>query len=422
MADDIDNQDIIDALKQSATGVKLYPGKGPTVQPDTPFANWSQGMGEALKTNLTDLAQHPENLVGPGELGVMAGPLARTANMGNYHKAMDMLLGGRASKERMFDKTGWFPRTGPGQLAHEISDSDMKALPLSSIKGSSEVIKPLSDVISHQKLFKAYPEAKDIPVHIDPSYGDDWAGIYNYPKPGHITLGGEANKAGLNEIQQGGLIHEVQHWIQSKEGWMSGAGGAEGYEKLLRKAAANKLSGLGGDDPRRTEIYQVLKALDKKKEAPDVSVWDTPQYQMYTRHPIENEATNVDNRHAFDVFGKTRRIPYATDPEELAALLKQQGLTWGQTYGSSNFGPSIRSGRPTKWDLYQYGTSNKVNPETLDPYTREMWDRLPTYHDQYDRPAEMIGDRKYPWKTEMYPSHKVYDYALGLDRVLRGGK
>ena len=89
--DDASNNSIIDALKQPYTGLKPYPGKGPTVQPDTPFANWSQGMGESGKNQLVGLLKHPENLVGTDGLGApRLGALRLNPSLNpNYVKGMD---------------------------------------------------------------------------------------------------------------------------------------------------------------------------------------------------------------------------------------------------------------------------------------------------------------------------------------------
>jgi hypothetical protein len=72
---------------------------------------------------------------------------------------------------------------------------------------------PLDLVLDHPAFFKAYPEAKDIMVRVDPMLGTGgslgWRG-----KEAVITTG-------LGQ-QAETMIHEVQHWIQDKESFARG--------------------------------------------------------------------------------------------------------------------------------------------------------------------------------------------------------
>ncbi len=406
--DDIDNEDVLNALKQPAQFKtnQFFPQR-----PEGAVSDWIDSQGGKVKSGIEDILKHPESMIGPGNLtGIMAGPLAKTANMGNYRNAVDMILKGTASKENIFDKTGWFQRTGAGQLAHEISDKGMVAKP-NPHKDTQGVA---SDFINHKSLFDAYPEAKDAPVHIDPKYGSESSAVFNYPQGGHITIGGKVDPKGLSQEQQGGIIHELQHWVQDKEGWDLGGGNPEAHEKLLRRAVSTRLPNLGPDDPKRQEIYNVLGAL---KGVGGNNFWSYPQSQMYVRNPAENEAMNVDMRHANDVFGKSRRIVDPNDYGTVSQVLRGKGIALDMTYGN----PGDRAS-PNKYGMRKWGTNEPISPDVLDPATRELYDRLPTYHDWEGNPRHMVGDRKYPWKTEMFPSDKVYNYAGGLRRVIYGGR
>ena len=58
----------------------------------------------------------------PGKAEAMlAGPRSKTANLGLYKKAEEMLLGGRTGPE-IRKETNWFPIDTRGNLAYEISD------------------------------------------------------------------------------------------------------------------------------------------------------------------------------------------------------------------------------------------------------------------------------------------------------------
>src|SRR5260221_12300728 len=116
MADSDDNEDVISALKNPAQfrANQFFPQR-----PEGAITQWAVGQGEKVKSGLEDMLKHPENLPTTGNLtGVMAGPLARTANMNTYHDALGMVLGDK-SREAINRMTGWYPRT-EGQLAYEI--------------------------------------------------------------------------------------------------------------------------------------------------------------------------------------------------------------------------------------------------------------------------------------------------------------
>src|SRR5882672_10268378 len=101
MADTDDNQDIISALKNPAQfrANQFFPQR-----PEGAITDWITSQGEKVKSGLEDTLKHPENLPTPGNLtGIMAGPLAKTANMGNYRKALDMVMGLNSTKDKLYD-------------------------------------------------------------------------------------------------------------------------------------------------------------------------------------------------------------------------------------------------------------------------------------------------------------------------------
>lgn len=85
----------------------------------------------------------------------------------------------------------------------------------------------LGDILQHDELYNHYPEAQFMPVYADNSMGPTHGGTY-YPqnmfeegsnkKFGQIILNGNHS----DETNLGTMIHELQHFIQSQEGWEGG--------------------------------------------------------------------------------------------------------------------------------------------------------------------------------------------------------
>jgi hypothetical protein len=73
-------------------GVKLYPGHGPHLQSDTPFAGWSKRFGEEAASNVKQILTHPEELPAPGHLAGGAGLI------GMMRQLPPRIVGGRFAK------------------------------------------------------------------------------------------------------------------------------------------------------------------------------------------------------------------------------------------------------------------------------------------------------------------------------------
>ena len=105
----------------------------------------------------------------------------------------------------------------------EISDAEMRLMK----KTSSNTY--LSDLIEHPVLFNKYPELKDIVVRFNEGSGASLVTTKKGIK--YIRLGKDVSEDDLPYT----LIHEIQHWIQEKEGFSEGKNiiksGPEAYTK-----------------------------------------------------------------------------------------------------------------------------------------------------------------------------------------------
>jgi len=146
--------------------------------------------------------------------------------------AKSMAAAGKSSAE-IRAITGWFPGKYDDKMRWEVPDNESlikgtaKADELVSLawKNVTQPRQPdsptaqLQDILRHPALFSAYPEAAAIPVVAD----------VNLSSSGAIgpMAGFDGNVIQVNGNLSGDrlkstLLHEVQHWIQDKEGFAKG--------------------------------------------------------------------------------------------------------------------------------------------------------------------------------------------------------
>jgi hypothetical protein len=106
----------------------------------------------------------------------------------------------------------------------------------------------VGDVIIHPLLFEYYPEIKTIPIFIGFHNGNkDLYEYYFSDKPKHLNIFGQ-----LNSQQKYVILHEMQHYIQGKEGF--GNGGNLSVSQLI--------VAMGGDDVRKF-MSMLHQSIDK---------------------------------------------------------------------------------------------------------------------------------------------------------------
>lgn len=114
--------------------------------------------------------------------------------------------------------TGWFPGKYDDKMRWEVPDEDARYLPATKQwnKGAEQWSANLEEIIDHPALFKAYPEARQIRVSrlADSSSA---SGKF-YSESNRIVL--NALKGNMENFST--LLHEIQHWIQEKEGFARG--------------------------------------------------------------------------------------------------------------------------------------------------------------------------------------------------------
>lgn len=185
-------------------------------------------------------------------------------------------------------KTGTL-RGADKMLRQETSDLGSKITDnvFEGIKANQRYEGPMGEAFTNPELYKAYPEA-----------GNVTSGMYAWHKPegsyhaesNTITVGGPGTTS-----QKNSAIHELQHWVQNKEGFARGAN-PENETDLIHQGMLRNI-------------------LEKN---PGISYTDAVG-MLPTRDAIQNLAMKNYNRSAGEVEAELARTRMNMTPEERLA-------------------------------------------------------------------------------------------------------
>jgi hypothetical protein len=146
-------------------------------------------------------------------LSVFGGLRAANPKVRMQQVAEVALAAGKDPNE-VWKLTGW-RKGSEGAWKFEIDDS--KALFVPERMREGDAVK-LPDVFKHERLFEQYPELAQVKVRYGhPESMEGLSGVFD-PKSNAITL----KPGGTPEKIKGTLLHEIQHWVQKKEGFAFG--------------------------------------------------------------------------------------------------------------------------------------------------------------------------------------------------------
>lgn len=170
--------------------------------------------------------------------------------------------------ENIRQNTSWFQDKN-GDWKFEISDKGMSIK--DNIKKNSS--NKLGNILNHNTLFTMYPELSEIKVEFKESKGI--SGNYNR-NSNTITLSN--NLIGNNEKLEKSIIHEIQHAIQTKEGFETGI-----TSKLSRKAYYENLGEIEAEDVSKRFINEKYNNKNLKNIAPESSKAN-PKHRYYDQY------------------------------------------------------------------------------------------------------------------------------------------
>lgn len=289
---------------------------------------------ESARRNLTAAALGVGMLGAPvpkpaGALGMFGGNMATSWSRVAEEAAAKMEAAG-ASREEIYDQIGkLFRGEADKQWRFEIPDSnanlnvaDAKAL---HTETQGKAPKALNQVLTHDELFQEYPEMKNLKVQTyEPSSPGDTG--YFDPDRGTIFLSNKLNKGQTMQT----LLHELQHAIQVKQNFATGASPTmflpkdfaqrqaqvqktyEGYKALLKdhgidiSTVAQYLDNPKTKNPVQQEAMRRTKEIlqpEQLQQLQDTMELETRLFDQgqraitaYRKVPGEKESINVERR------------------------------------------------------------------------------------------------------------------------------
>lgn len=239
-----------------------------------------------------------------GTLGSIAGVSAKTANKDTLKLAQEQLANKR-DPELIWKDTGWF-KGQDGQWKHEINarqanvttlfDNHFKDIIDANKKGmpaeDNLIAAKLPEYLDFPELFKAYPELKNVEVQLDPMLTT--LGVFVHREGFNVIALNPVSISTYHDTAQNILLHEVQHWIQRKEGFSPGSnpqaalGAATHFLEMRWREAYN-----AGDKDKELKILKIWNTI---KEDPKVFGMNHISDVLYRRNPGEVEAQLVPQR------------------------------------------------------------------------------------------------------------------------------
>ena len=272
------------------------------------------------------------SIIEPRKEDTEAAAKERRIIAGNYRFAEEMEDQGE-SPELIRVATGWERNPYDNEWRYLQADNlaekkllleDMLADPdytrslnegIFNLDGSIE----LQDLIDHPELFQIYPEARNISVFIRKS------------EPGETTQGSFDPRNKTIEVYTGTrdvlgtILHEVQHWVQDKEGFATGASPESVWDKLSNE---QKIS----EGERAVDYLQSqIRNNDGIIEFIDWALAD-PDFKRMAKDGLTREdLEELVGRYFFEVPGTEERV--LTDLEEILdvqdELAQQAGINPG---------------------------------------------------------------------------------------------
>jgi hypothetical protein len=189
-----------------------------------------------------------------------------------------MMEGQGKSAQEIWKETGTFK--GPdGKYRQEIADNQAYYDPtaLEDLKfaneGQYDFMKhtmPLGGVVEHPPLYKAYPDLSDVTTGFMPQEKLGKAfGAYS-PKHDRITLKDAPDKG----KHTSSALHEIQHAIQTREGWNEGGNLANGMDVYTK---------LAGEAEARATQARMKMTPKQRREAFPLDSYDVPIDQLIVK-------------------------------------------------------------------------------------------------------------------------------------------
>jgi hypothetical protein len=226
--------------------------------------------------------------------GIFIGAKAKIWNKANAEKFLDLEVQGLSPIE-IWKKTGTF-RTPDGTLKQEIPDNFARlradfnaAIANKANDYKSGIEGEIGGMLQHSELFKAYPDLLQnlrYTVNKQPDWLPESAAGAQYSK----TFGGKEKISTSTKTEEDALsklMHELQHAVQTREGWQSG-GLENQFRDTPEMSAFDKYRALAGEVEARAVQARRTMTPEQRQETFPLSNYDLPIESVIYRDPFGN--------------------------------------------------------------------------------------------------------------------------------------
>lgn len=226
--------------------------------------------------------------------GIFIGAKAKIWNKANAEKFLD-LEGQGLSPIEIWKKTGTF-RTPDGVLKQEIPDNFARlradfnaAIANKANDYKSGIEGEIGGMLQHSELFKAYPDLLQnlrYTVNKQPDWLPESAAGAQYSK----TFGGKEKISTSTKTEEDALsklMHELQHAVQTREGWQSG-GLESQFRNTPEMSAFDKYRALAGEVEARAVQARRTMTPEQRQQTFPLSNYDLPIESVTYGDPFGN--------------------------------------------------------------------------------------------------------------------------------------
>ena len=229
----------------------------------------------------------------------------------------------------VYQKTGWWKDARDGQWKFEIQDTgaNLDKSVLDKISKMAEdnvatgskvsyVKVPLEKVFNHPDLYKAYPELKNADFYFDQRFTNALGTAGISPQTGKLSVAvGPLFYEQSANTQKGIILHEIQHLVQTLEGFASG--GRPNYKardtlKQIGHQLASDYKDLTSKGWENLSSEEKKKLTDLRIIGNKIFVQSDESgmkaFRDYQNIPGEIEARNVDSRDSLRSMGIEERL------------------------------------------------------------------------------------------------------------------
>jgi hypothetical protein len=224
---------------------------------------------------------------GGKDLGMFVGQKSNTWDMDKYTTALDFEKAGINPAE-INRLTGYWKNPSSKIWSQEISDHTASLIP-GGLPNTLKDSAPITNVLSHTPLFKAYPELKNVVIKREPGDGAKFD-----PDINTVFIG---DKVTDPKKQLSYMIHELQHWVQAKENFPRGTS-LEEIAKIETPEMAKINERLGQlfyvekrDAKNEKEFNELMSQLNKLKK-----IQKENAFNLYAREEGEAQARATQAR------------------------------------------------------------------------------------------------------------------------------